>query len=113
MQDQDHINKTKNKFLGVGYVLVFIFVMLLAGVLIIGQLSGTNTLKAKAAGTYVGKQVFCGGKELCDDGKCTGSTWKECGQCPLGKAKAVMKMSCDENLYSECLLDAENCIDSN
>jgi len=87
-------------------VTLFLIVGLLLSV---NSIKNSSVLKSMAAGTGVGSRVFCGASLLCSDGKCEGEVWKECDNCPKGKAKAVMETICGEYVKSECNLESALC----
>lgn len=63
------------------------------------------------SGTVVGSYIFCLGKPLCADSRCVGETYRECRACPTGTSRSVAKVSCEENLYSDCRFDDNKCVD--
>ena len=74
-------------------------------------ISQNNDVRTKAAGSKIGRDAVCKGKEMCSDGKCIGETWRECLPCPVGKARSVYRAACDDDIYSDCSLPGDICDD--
>ena len=105
----------KTEFLRFKNIVVTAFVVGL-GVLVISivfdEAKKSQDIRSRAGGgASVSGNVFCGGKEMCDDNRCVGETWRECSPCPQGKARSVYKVECGENIYSDCTLDDKVCDD--
>lgn len=105
LQQQDtKINKVKK-------VLVPLIVLAFLGLsfsLIYDEVQRNQDLRARAGGGVT--KAICGDK-ACDDGRCVGETWRECDPCPDGKARAVFRVSCNEDIYSDCTFDDSVCND--
>ncbi|OIP98275.1 hypothetical protein COT69_01340 [candidate division WWE3 bacterium CG09_land_8_20_14_0_10_39_24] len=91
------------------FAFLTVFFLVIGLLLSVSSVKNSKVLRSMAAGTKVGSRVFCGSVNLCEDGKCEGEVWRECDNCPNGKARAVMEVSCGEYVKSECGLEAEFC----
>lgn len=99
------------RFKGVlGVVVVIVFSFLVLSILF-NEVKKSQDIRSRASGSSVAGTVFCEGKKLCPDTRCVGETWRECLPCPSGTARAVYKVTCGENEYSECTLDDQICND--
>jgi len=120
--EKTKLNKDKGKdffkpilFATESATVVKTFAFLATLLLVIGLLLSVNSvknsrvLKSMASGSGIGSRIFCGSAKLCGDGKCEGEVWRECDDCPKGKAKAVMETVCGKYIKSECSLESVLC----
>ncbi len=78
---------------------------------VIDEVRKSQDIRSRASGSRIIRDAFCEGKEMCSDDHCVGETWRECEPCPSGKSRAVYRISCQQDSYSECELDDSVCDD--
>lgn len=92
------------------YILVSMLILLTVSAAIpfsVALLENSQDIRTAASGTFVGSKVFCQGRNLCPDGRCEGDSWKECTDCPIGKARMVTQIQCDQYKRSQCYFECD------